>query len=61
MENVGMIYEHMEYLGAIWYTYGPLVHLVVIWYIFPIIGILCQEKSGNPARDQPGSVQLSII
>jgi hypothetical protein len=25
-----------------------LVHVVVIWYIFPRLGILCQEKSGNP-------------
>jgi hypothetical protein len=23
---------------------------VVIWYIFPCFGILCQEKSGNPAK-----------
>jgi hypothetical protein len=22
-----------------------------IWYIFPRFGILCQEKSGNPAQD----------
>jgi hypothetical protein len=25
-----------------------LVYIVVIWYIFPSFGILCQEKSGNP-------------
>jgi hypothetical protein len=23
--------------------------VVLIWYIFPRFGILCQEKSGNPA------------
>jgi hypothetical protein len=28
--------------------YGHLVCFVVIWYIFPSFGILCQEKSGNP-------------
>jgi hypothetical protein len=26
-----------------------LGNLVIIWYIFPRFGILCQEKSGNPA------------
>jgi hypothetical protein len=30
----------------IWYFSGILV---VIWYIFPRFGIVCQEKSGNPA------------
>jgi hypothetical protein len=28
--------------------YGHLENVVVIWYIFPHFGILCQEKSGNP-------------
>jgi hypothetical protein len=27
----------------------PFGNVVVIWYIFPRFGILCQEKSGNPA------------
>jgi hypothetical protein len=30
------------------YLYGHLVHFVVIWYIFPHFGMLCQHKSGNP-------------
>jgi hypothetical protein len=25
---------------------------VAIWYIFPRFGILCQEKAGNPVRDE---------
>jgi hypothetical protein len=29
---------------------GHLVYLVVIWYIFHSIGVLYQEKSGNPAQ-----------
>jgi hypothetical protein len=29
-------------------SYGNLVTLVVIWYIFPRFGMLYQEKSGNP-------------
>jgi hypothetical protein len=28
---------------------GHLVYFMVIWYIFPRLGILYQEKSGNPA------------
>jgi hypothetical protein len=28
--------------------YGPLVYFVVIWYIFPRVGILYLQKSGNP-------------
>jgi hypothetical protein len=28
--------------------YGHLVHLVVIWYIFPRFGMLHREKSGSP-------------
>jgi hypothetical protein len=29
--------------------YGHFVYFVVIWYIFPRVGKLHQEKSGNPA------------
>jgi hypothetical protein len=29
--------------------YGRLVQFVVIWYIFPVLVCLDQEKSGNPA------------
>jgi hypothetical protein len=32
---------------VIWYTLWPLGDVVVIWYIFPHFGILCQEKSGS--------------
>jgi hypothetical protein len=31
--------------------HGHLVHFVVIWYILTRFGIVCQEKSGNPAAD----------
>jgi hypothetical protein len=31
---------------------GHFGNFVVIWYIFPPFGILCQEKSGNPACRQ---------
>jgi hypothetical protein len=29
--------------------YDHSVHGVVIWYIFSRFGMLCREKSGNPA------------
>jgi hypothetical protein len=35
MENASIFYGHLEYF-------------TVNWYIF---GMLCQEKSGNPAND----------
>jgi hypothetical protein len=38
----------------IWLTFGIfydyLVHFVIIWYILSGFGIMCQEKSGNPAH-----------
>jgi hypothetical protein len=37
--------------------YGRLVYVIVIWYIFPILVCLDEEKSGNPAWK---SVQLSL-
>jgi hypothetical protein len=43
----------MENVGIFLWSFGiPMLWLfgnvVVIWYIFPRFGILCQEKSGNP-------------
>jgi hypothetical protein len=38
-----LFYGHVMYV-----VYGHLVYFVVIWYIFPRFGMLCQEKSGNP-------------
>jgi hypothetical protein len=39
----------LEYLTAIWFYYGHLVHFVVIWYIFHSFGKFHPGKSGNPA------------
>jgi hypothetical protein len=43
----GLLYGHLKYSMAIWYIY-----FVVIWYIFPPLGILHRnkEKSGNPGK-----------
>jgi hypothetical protein len=43
MENVGIFYGH-------WNILRPFGNVVVIWYMFPHFGILCQEKSGNPGQ-----------
>jgi hypothetical protein len=39
----GILYGHLKYFMAL-----HMVYLVVIWYIFPTIGMLYQEKSGKP-------------
>jgi hypothetical protein len=50
-ENVGIFYGNLHYFAAIWNISWPLGNVVVIWYIFACFGILCQEKSGNPATE----------
>jgi hypothetical protein len=50
MENAGIFYGHLEYFTVIWYILWPFCNVVLIWYIFPRFGLLCQEKSGNPVR-----------
>jgi hypothetical protein len=32
---------------AIWNILWPFGNVVVIWYILPHFGMLCQEKTGN--------------
>jgi hypothetical protein len=49
MEKVGIFFGHLEYIAAIWCILCPFGNLVAIWYIFHRFGILCQEKSDNPA------------
>jgi hypothetical protein len=44
-------YGHLKYFTVIWHILWPFGNVVVIWYIFPRFGILCQEKYGNPAFD----------
>jgi hypothetical protein len=51
MEDAGIFFGDVEYFTAIWYSLWPFCNVVVIWYIFPRSGILCQEKSsGSPDR-----------
>jgi hypothetical protein len=51
MEKVGIFFDHLEYITAIWYILWPFGNLVAIWYIFPRSGILSLEKSGNLVSD----------
>jgi hypothetical protein len=52
------------YIMAIWnilHTFGifndTLVHFMFIWYIFSGLGIMYQEKSGNPAKESQRSLE----
>jgi hypothetical protein len=58
MEDVSTFYGHMAYLGPfdICITW-PFGICVVIWYIFPLVDILYEEKSGNPGRTMSSSTQ----
>jgi hypothetical protein len=39
-----------------------IFNAVVIWNIFPRFGILCQEKSGNPARYRlPPQLAVEVV
>jgi hypothetical protein len=42
-------YGHLVHFMAIWYILCPLGNIAANWYILPSFGILCHEKSGNPA------------
>jgi hypothetical protein len=42
----------LEHFTVIWYIWWPFGNIVVIWFIFPHFGILCEEKSGNPAQQE---------
>jgi hypothetical protein len=48
MENFGIFFTIWSILLLLEIFYGRLVYFVVIWYIFRRLGILHQEKSGNP-------------
>jgi hypothetical protein len=39
VEILGLFYETLKYITAIWYSLWPFDYLIVIWYIFPLFGI----------------------
>jgi hypothetical protein len=50
LENVDILYGHLEYLTDNLDFYDHLVHFVFIWYIISGLGIMYQEKSGILVR-----------
>jgi hypothetical protein len=42
----------LVYFMVIWNILRTFGNTVAIWYIYPRFGTLCQEKSGNPARNE---------
>jgi hypothetical protein len=34
MENVGLFYDHLEYLMAIWYNFWPFGIFFPFWYVW---------------------------
>jgi hypothetical protein len=48
MEDVGTF---VDIWSVYQIFYGHYLHLVIIWYISPRFGMLCEEKSGNPGSD----------
>jgi hypothetical protein len=55
----GIFYYHKVYVTAIWcilkpfdIIFGHLIYVVVILYIFPVFGMLYQEKSGSPDAEK---------
>jgi hypothetical protein len=53
MEDVVIIYDHLEYFKAIWYNLWPFGRYRVWSFgiIFPVLVCLDQEKSGNHAQE----------
>jgi hypothetical protein len=51
MEIAGIFYCQLKCFTVVWCILWPVGNIVVIWYIFPLFGTLCKEKSGNPARN----------
>jgi hypothetical protein len=52
MENVDIIYGHLEYLTAFWYALWPCGIFSGHLKYFPSIGMLYQYKSFNPLVDK---------
>jgi hypothetical protein len=48
LENVGIFNGHWNILQKFGMFYDNLVHFAFFWYILSGVGIVYQEKSGNP-------------
>jgi hypothetical protein len=54
MEKIGIFLGNLEYITTVLCILWPFGNLVEIWNNFHRVGILCQEKSGNPAPQEKG-------
>jgi hypothetical protein len=49
VENIDIFYGIWNILWPFGIFYDYLVHVVFVWYICSGLGIMSQDKSGNPA------------
>jgi hypothetical protein len=47
MKNASIFHGQLEYFTVLWYILWPFGNVVVIRYIFPRFGILCQDKNSD--------------
>jgi hypothetical protein len=50
MENVSILYGHLDYFTGIWQILWPFGNFVVIWYILPSFGTLHQKNLATLVR-----------
>jgi hypothetical protein len=60
MEDVGIFMDIWLILRTFYLFYVHLVYFVLVWYKFPCVGILYQEKSGDPAVDALAPIKTSL-
>jgi hypothetical protein len=53
MEDVEIFFDIWSILRPFQIFYGHSVYFMVICYIFPRVGIVHQEQSGNPGFQEP--------
>jgi hypothetical protein len=53
----GICYGHLVYFIFNLVYFVAMVNFMVIWYIFPLFGMLYEEKSGAPVPEcRPGAL-----
>jgi hypothetical protein len=60
MEDVGLFYGHLVCFTAMWYILWPFGIFYGYLVYFSRLGILYQEKSGNPALSVPSALKNSF-
>jgi hypothetical protein len=49
MEEIGLLYFHLEYITDNRYILWPFANSLAMCYIFPVLVHCFKKKSGNPA------------